>query len=100
MIEKIKHNAELVVQQLTPLAGNEFGYNEKSVKWLDDFIERMRNSGAFANAAQKQRYISMFGSYLGECVIRNHGGTWVEHDGTCQAGCLTGVRTASLHFAP
>jgi hypothetical protein len=40
MEEKIKANAELVLKQLGPLSGIDFGYNAQSVAWVDGFMEK------------------------------------------------------------
>lgn len=71
MEEHIRANAELVIQELGPLSGITFGYTEESVEWLEGYIERMRNSGEFDNSETRTRLISVFGSYLGECLVRS-----------------------------
>lgn len=81
MIDAIWANANLTGQQLAPLAGGEFGFDEKSVRWLDGYIERLRLSGGFGELVDKNRLISVFGSFLGECIVRCHGGAWAERDG-------------------
>lgn len=80
MEEHIRANAELVVQQLRPLSGIDFGYTQESVKWLEGYIERLRNSGEFENIETKTKLISVFGSFLGECIVRHYGGTWKLHE--------------------
>ncbi len=80
MEERIRANAELVVQQTRSLSGIDFGYTEESVKWLEGYIERLRNSGEFENAEAKTKLISVFGSFLGECIVRCYGGAWKLHE--------------------
>ena len=80
MEEHIRGNAELVVQELRPLSGIDFGYTPESVKWLEGYIERLRDSGEFENDETKTKLISVLGSFLGECIVRCYGGTWKLHE--------------------
>jgi hypothetical protein len=80
MEEHIKANAELVLQQLQQLNGLDSGYTQESVEWLERYIERLRNSGEFDHEETKNKLISVFGSFLGECIVRSYGGTWRQHD--------------------
>ena len=80
MEEHIRANAEMVVEQLRPLSGIDFGYTKESVEWLEGYIERLRNSGEFDNGETKNKLTSVFGSFLGECVVRCYGGTWKLHE--------------------
>lgn len=81
MEEHIKANAEMVIQQVRPLSGIDFGYTRHSVEWLEGYIERLRTSGQFENAETKNKLISVFGSFLGECIVCCYGGTWRQHEG-------------------
>lgn len=62
------------------LSGFEFGYDAESVAWLDGYIERQR---ARDDITQEliESLVSVFGSYLGECVINCYGGYWENEDG-------------------
>jgi hypothetical protein len=80
MEERIRANAEMVVEQLRALSGIEFGYTKESVVWLEGYIERLRNSGEFENTERKDKLISVFGSFLGECIIHCYGGSWQQHE--------------------
>jgi hypothetical protein len=81
-LEKIRANANLVVEQLRSVSGVEkFGYNPESVEWLDGFIERLRVRPDFDEAAA-ERMTQTLGSYLGECVIACYGGEWREREGS------------------
>lgn len=80
MEEYIRANAEMVVQELRPLSGIDFGYTQESVEWLQGYIERLRNSGEFDNEETRTKLINVFGSFLGECVVRCYGGKWKRHD--------------------
>ena len=79
--DKLRANARLVVEELGPLSGIDFGFDRESVKWLEGYIERLRLSGEFRNTEAGRKFASVFGSYLGECVIHCHGGAWTLRDG-------------------
>lgn len=81
MEEQIRANAEMLVEQLRQLSGSDFGYTEESVEWLEGYIERTKSSGAFDIEEKKNRLIGVFGSFLGECIVRCYGGTWRQHEG-------------------
>jgi len=63
MEEQIRANAEMVVQELRPLSGIDFGYTADSVEWLQEYIERLRNSGEFDNVDVKNKLRSRGGNY-------------------------------------
>jgi hypothetical protein len=77
--DRIRANAELVIQQLGPLSGLEFGYNAESVGWVDGFIERQRNRSDI-DKDTKDGLVNTLGSFLGECIIRCFGGHWQNAD--------------------
>ena len=79
--QSIRANAELVLQELRQLSGIHFGYTKEAVEWLEGYIERLRNSGQFDDVKTRGKLTSMFGSFLGECVIRCYGGEWKQHEG-------------------
>ena len=71
----------MVVQKLGLLSGIDFGYTKESVEWLEGYIERLRTSEEFENIETKNRLTSVFGSFLGECIVRCYGGAWMQHEG-------------------
>jgi hypothetical protein len=75
----IKHNAAIVVRQSGSLVDFPFGYDERSVAWLEDFIVRMRKRGDFFKR-NCEKLSAMYGCYLGEAMIASHGGQWHECD--------------------
>lgn len=81
MIEHIQANAEMTIQQMRPLSRMDFGYTRESVEWLEGYIERLRQSGEFAADATRDKLVSVFGSFLGECIVRCYGGVWTQRDG-------------------
>ena len=80
MEDKIKENAGLVIEQMRPIGGYEFGYDLKSVEWLDDYIQLERVRSDFT-PGRLQELIEKFGSYLGECIIWCYGGHWENESG-------------------
>ena len=96
MEDKIRQNAELVVAQMRPLCGFEFGYDAPSVAWLDGFIERQR-ARADQTPEGVNGLVNVLGSYLGECIIRCHGGRWEQEDGQWRVGF--GADNAAYPFA-
>lgn len=80
--ETIRRNAQLLIDRISQLSepSPSFGYTRESVEWLDGFIERTRST-ANASSAGTERLVQVLGSYLGECIIRTHGGTWKEKEG-------------------
>ncbi len=97
MKEQIEANAEMVIQQLRPLSGIEFGYNRESVEWLEGYIERLRQSNGLQDEATREKLTSVFGSYLGECIVRCYGGRWEQREGVW---CIAfDSRNAAFPFA-
>lgn len=74
MISNIKSNASMVMARLGKVAGKELDYSSESVKWVDGFIERNRSGDT-------GKLVSVLGSYLGEAIIQNYGGSWVSIKG-------------------
>jgi hypothetical protein len=78
--DKIRANAELVIKELGPLSGLEFGYNAESVAWVDGFIEQQRNRSDL-DKNTINGLVNALGSFLGECIIRYFGGYWNNSNG-------------------
>jgi hypothetical protein len=73
--EQARANARLVVRQLGPLSGIDFGLNRESVEWVEGFIERQRARPDF-DADSVGGLVDTLGSFLGECIAANTGGAW------------------------
>jgi hypothetical protein len=71
----IKKNAQLVIDQLGQLSDVNFGFNRESVAWVEGFIERQRARPDFDPTAVNN-LAQTLGSFLGECIIANAGGSW------------------------
>ncbi len=73
LLGRIRANAALAVSEFGPLSGFDFGLDEKSVAWVEGFLERQRAGGVPAG-----RFISVLGSFLGEAIIAATGGSWAQ----------------------
>ncbi len=81
MLEKIRANAALAVRELAPLNNGAFGFDAASVRWLDEYLEGLRTRGQLEDRAICEKLVAVLGSYLGECIVRCHGGAWTEQQG-------------------
>jgi len=72
-LERIKANAALVIQQVAASPDFEWGLNAASVQYLQDYIERNRET---LHAETITKLVSIFGSFYGECIIAWYGGAW------------------------
>lgn len=77
MLDNILKNAELVLFHFQDLTDFDFGYNEESVNWLDDFINQQRDRDDFS-VEFGEKLTKTIGSFLGQCIINVYGGTWHE----------------------
>jgi hypothetical protein len=68
--EKIAANAALVIQAFSE---NRLGFDERSVHWIDGYIERNRE---FWDKDMRDSLGNTLGSFLGECIRHNFGGKW------------------------
>ena len=66
--------AELAVTTTRNVANIQLDYSPASLKQVDELICGFRAQGH--TAATMQETIFLFGCYLGEVVVRNHGGQW------------------------
>lgn len=78
-LNQIKKNSTFVAERFGPVSEmKSFGCNADTFAYLDDFISRQSQT-ITKDASTKNRFISLFGSFLGECIISSYGGAWVEH---------------------
>lgn len=98
-LEKIRASAEMVVDDVGRLSGMgaDFGYNRKSIEWVERYIERLRDSGQFSDQANTENLTAVFGSFLGECLVRNYGGEWRNEEG--RWGVYFGGKSAAFPFS-
>ena len=77
-MKELEDLAEQVKSQLN------LDYDTKSVKFVEEFIERQRNN---FDSEQRKGLVNSIGSFVGQCVIKNYGGHW-QVDQDTQAVCV------------
>ncbi|MCK6473013.1 MAG: hypothetical protein L6R28_14820 [Planctomycetes bacterium] len=75
--DTIRRNAELVVTSMQEKLGRKLDYDRESVAWLDEHIETVRKE---LPEKALPLFVSMYGSYLGCCLIKRYGGSWQQHN--------------------
>ncbi len=70
-----KH-AELMVDVAERVSDIELDFTPRSLASVDSIIEGFRKEGV--NAEEIAATLFCFGCYVGEVILRNHGGKWVE----------------------
>src|SRR4051812_20860053 len=75
-LEMIHLNAQLVIESTKQQFGQTLAYDQASVEWLDEYIERLRKQKYAEEDIDK--LINVFGSFLGECIRHQFGGQWVD----------------------
>jgi hypothetical protein len=68
--EAIAANAEIVKKTF---AAEDLAFDQRSVQWIDGYIQRNRESW---DAATAKSLGGTLGSFLGECIRANFGGEW------------------------
>jgi hypothetical protein len=77
-LQQIKANAALVAEKFGKQSGIEPFFNTpESVAYLDDFLERQAKI-VKASEESVNRFVSLLGAYLGECILATYGGEWHE----------------------
>lgn len=71
--ESVLENAENTIMMFGRSHNVNLAYDEKSVRFLDDFINE---SSSKYNEEQRNKLVEFLGSFLGECVRRTYGGSW------------------------
>lgn len=73
VIAEIRASAAHVVSIARDRFGQELGFDEEAVRWLDGFIQRQHEAGDPKN---NHGLVNTLGSFLGECIIHSIGGEW------------------------
>ena len=71
----IKDSAELVRETMG------FEYNADGVDGIDAFIEKLTNKYRGSDDDFKSGIVFRLGAFLGETIIMNYGGEWIESEG-------------------
>jgi hypothetical protein len=77
-LAEIRANAALAIEEFRELAGRDIGFDAESVAWAEGFVERARTR--YAESGVPTGLVSVIGSYLGEAIIAEAGGHWIEDD--------------------
>jgi hypothetical protein len=77
-LQQIRANAAWVAENFGKQSGIvPFAQTAESVDYLDEFLERQEGI-VKASEASVNKFVSLLGAYLGECIIANYGGEWQE----------------------
>lgn len=77
-MKELEDLAEMVKNEL------KLDYDSKSVKFIEEFIERQRNN---FDSENRKGLINSLGSFIGQCIIKNYGGHW-QIDPDTQSVCV------------
>jgi hypothetical protein len=73
----IQANVDMVIEQLGPGSGIDFGLNRESVAWVDGFVERQR---ARLSPDEIGALPSVVGCFLGACLVEATDARWAHND--------------------
>jgi hypothetical protein len=77
-LQQVRANAAWVAENFGKQSGIEpFAHTAGSIDYLDAFLER-QEALVKASGESVNRFVSLLGAYLGECIIANYGGEWLE----------------------
>lgn len=77
-MKELENLAETVKNQLN------LDYDAKSIRFIEEFIERQRNN---FDTEQRKGLVNSIGSFVGQCIIKNYGGQW-QVDQDTQTVCV------------
>jgi hypothetical protein len=91
--QQIRANAAWVADNFGKQSGIEpFAYTDESVAYLDDFLDRQADV-VKASEGSVNKFVSLLGAYLGECIIAKYGGEWQESP----QGLFIRIRSGKQH---
>jgi hypothetical protein len=76
-LEQINANADLAVATAQERLGVKLTFDRHGAEWLDGHLDRLRGH---LSAEAQAGVVNVMGSFLGECVVRAHGGEWFENE--------------------
>lgn len=77
-LQCIEANVQLVLDMTRDQFGLTLACDRAGVAWLDQYIEHQHQQG---DPNLHEQLTSVLGSFLGQCVVQTHGGSWQETDG-------------------
>jgi hypothetical protein len=94
-LEQVRANAAWVTEKFGKQSGIQpFAYTPESVDYLDGFLER-QEATVKASETSVNKFVSLLGAYLGECIIANYGGEWHESENGL---CIVIRTTKKVHW--
>lgn len=75
-LDEIRKNTDFILTESQNLTDFRFGFDERSVRWLAEYIEEAKVNGEISGDTAP--YVDVLGSYLGEALCRIYGGVWDE----------------------
>ena len=92
-LQQIRSNAAWVADNFGKQSGiDPFAHTAASIHYLDEFLDRQA-AMVTASEASVNKFVSLLGAYLGECIIANYGGEWQESP----QGIAIAVKTDTHH---
>ena len=79
-LAQIKANVDFALQEFRELADKDVGLDAASVAWVEGFIEQARGRYIGVDGGVPDGLVGLIGSYLGEAIIAETNGTWVEDE--------------------
>jgi hypothetical protein len=98
LLHQVQRNVDLVIGQLGPVSGIDFGLNRESVAWVDGFIERQRGRPEF-DAESVDGLVGTLGSFVGACIAAAAGGSWQWSDDQQALGVALAGDSMAFPFA-
>lgn len=77
-LERIRGNASYAIEILSEARGEAVDYDLDSITWVEGFIERTRKR--YGEGGVPESLISTIGCYLGEAIIAEADGLWVDDE--------------------
>jgi hypothetical protein len=77
---QLRTNADLAVSTIGQHCGVALTFDQAGVEWIDGYINRSRED-LIADQDNLLAAVNVLAAFVGECIIRTYGGTWVEKEG-------------------
>jgi hypothetical protein len=79
-LQQIKANVEFALQEFRELADKDVALDAQSVAWVERFIESARGRYVGIDGGVPEGLVGLIGSYLGEAIIAETNGHWIEDE--------------------
>ena len=79
-LQQIHANAAWVTDNFGKLSGlDPFAFTPESLDYIDGYLDRQA-AMVTESPDSINKFVGLFGAYLGECIIAKYGGEWSESD--------------------